>query len=235
MRPTILNTNEISEKACKWVLANKKDVIEKFAGKAEGFSKSVETIACFMSGSPGAGKTEFSKNLIKSLVKAFPKQEDQIVRIDADEIRELLPSDIYNGKNAHQVQKAASKGVDKLFDHVIHKNKHFILDGTFVNLDYARKNIKRALKEKKYVEIWYIYQEPAVAWDFTKKREALEGRKITKEAFINAFFQAKKNVNLVKEEFGDEINLNLAVKNRDNIGLESYEIDIKKIKHYRNT
>lgn len=223
---------EISDLACQYVIDHKKALIDQFAGKAESFPESLETIAYFMSRSPGAGKTEFSKNLIEFMVKVYPELKNQIVRIDADEIRELLPSDIYNGQNASEVQKAASKGVDKLFDHVIHKNKHFILDGTFVNLHYARTNIKRAIKAEKIIKIWYVYQEPGVAWDFTRKREALEGRKITKKDFIKAFLNAKKNANLIKKEFGERISLNLVIKNRDNIGLETTEKNMEKIDHY---
>ena len=64
--------------------------------------------------------------------------------------------------------------------------------------------------------IFYIYQDPIIAWDFTKKREALEGRKIPKSAFIEAFFGAKENVNKIKEIFQDKIKIFLVVKNLNN-------------------
>lgn len=41
-------------------------------------------ISVFMAGSPGAGKTEFSKNLIKEIGHG-------VIRIDPDEVRNLIP------------------------------------------------------------------------------------------------------------------------------------------------
>lgn len=220
---------EISGMACEYILQNKKQIVAKFAGNVPPIPKKDLALAIFMAGSPGAGKTEFSKNLIASF---SPDLRKKVVRIDADEIRELLPEEIYNGKNAHVVQKAASKGVDKLFDHVIDKNKHFILDGTFASYEKANRNIGRAVKHDREVEIWYIFQEPSIAWEFTKKREALEGRRISKKEFIQAFFAAQENVNKIKELFGDKIKIHLAIKNYDNIGLEKLELNAQKVDPY---
>ncbi|MFA4814696.1 MAG: zeta toxin family protein [Candidatus Gracilibacteria bacterium] len=216
---------KVSDLACQYVVEHKKEIIEQFAGKIQPVSKGETPLAIFMAGSPGAGKTEFSKNFIKLL----PNLQGNILRIDADEIRTILPSSLYNGKNAHIVQKAASKGVDKLVDHSIYKDKNFILDGTFTSFGNTHSNIERVIKRGWHVEIWYIYQEPDIAWDFTKKREALEGRRILKSDFIEAFFLAKENVNKMKKEFGASVKVNLAIKNRDNIGLEDFFLNIDKI------
>ncbi|MEK9159327.1 MAG: zeta toxin family protein [Patescibacteria group bacterium] len=119
----------VSDSARQYVVEHKKEIIEKFAGKIQPVSKEETPLAIFMAGSPGAGKTEFSKSFIKGL----PKLSGKILRIDADEVREMLPRNLYNGKNSHLVQGAASKGVDKLVDHAIGNNKNFILDGTFTS------------------------------------------------------------------------------------------------------
>jgi len=167
-----------------------------------------------MAGSPGAGKTEFSKRLIEIMAPI------SIVRIDADEIKEFIPQ--YNGKNSDIIQGAASIGVDNLNYYTLKHRQNSIMDGTFANHSLARRNITHCLNKGRRLSVFYIYQDPIIAWDFTKKREKLEGRYIPKEAFVEAFFKAKENVKLVKKEFGEKIELNLVIKNKQN--------DIEKIK-----
>jgi hypothetical protein len=57
------------------------------------------------------------------------------------------------------------------------------------------------LDKGRKVAIFYIYQDPLIAWKFTQIREKVEGRYIPKEAFIDAFFNAKENVEKMKKEF----------------------------------
>ncbi|MBI2458967.1 MAG: zeta toxin family protein [Parcubacteria group bacterium] len=186
----MINIKE-AEEAKKFIKKNRKLLIEKFA-KPDFYKSIVNPVTIFMAGSPGAGKTEFSKNLAKILDK-------KLVRIDADEIKEIMPQ--YNGKNSDVVQGASSIGVEKLYDHILAKKLEAIVDGTFSKYDVSYKNVKRSLDHSRPVVIFYIYQDPIIAWDFTKKREALEGRMIPKSAFIEAFFAAKENVNKIKEIF----------------------------------
>lgn len=40
---------------------------------------------------------------------------------------------------------------------------------------------------------------------------------------------AKENVNRIKKEFGASVKINLAIKNRDNIGLEDFFLNIDEI------
>lgn len=183
-----------------------------------------------MAGSPGAGKTEFSKSLIPELQKRDP--QNKIVRIDADEIRDLVPQ--FTGKNAAEVQAAASIGVEKVFDHVIHYSQNCILDGTFQNYHKALKNIERSLSKHRKVGIFYVYQDPYMAWDFTKKREKLEGRHIPKQAFITAFFEAKENALKVKSIFGDQIELSVIIQDKNN-QLKSISDTVDETLHKRYT
>ena len=60
--------------------------------------------------------------------------------------------------------------------------------------------------------VFYVFLEPKVAWDFTLKREALEGRRISKEVFVNHLFNSYKTVDSLKEAFGDQITLYLIDK-----------------------
>jgi len=176
----------------------------------------------FMAGSPGAGKTEFSKNLLKAV-------DHKVIRIDPDEIRELIPQ--YTGGNSHLFQYAVNIGVDKVFYHAVAHNQNFILDGTMGNFDKAYKNIEFTLKQRDFVEIFYLFQDPAIAWDFTKKRELVEHRKITKETFIKSFFNSKTTVTKIKEIFKDKIKLNLAVNNFTN-NLEDFWQNIENIDNH---
>ena len=217
----------ISEKAIDHIkkLAKSKEFYSLFASneKYKAFS-SPATI--FMAGSPGAGKTEFSKNMI---IKFNNKYDYPIVRIDADEIRELCPG--YNGNNSHLFQGAVSIGVNKLYDYVLKKKYNVLLDSTFSSLKYAKENIERAINRDREVDVYYIYQNPVIAWEFTLKREKIENRKITLDVFVEDFFKAKENVNEVKHIFKKKVNIHLIKKDYNN-GIEKYWINIDKIDNY---
>lgn len=160
-----------------------------------------------MAGSPGAGKTEISKRLIEQFVDNAP------VRIDADDIREMFPN--YTGGNSHIFQRACTAGVNKLFDYVMEHDLNVILDGTFA-YERAMENIERSLKRNRRVIIYYIFQNPIVAWKFTKIREETEGRQVSKEVFIHSFLRARENVNEAKVHFGGKIELNMIIKDFTN-------------------
>ena len=160
-----------SEAAKKFVKRNKDFIIEKFADLAS-FPPVDNPFSIFMAGSPGAGKTELSKVLVKLFTKDKPSIK--IVRIDADEIKKILPQ--YKGYNSDDVQGASALGVEKLFDWVLKKGQNVIVDGTFSDFEKSRNNIERCLRRDRVVGILYLYQDPLIAWSFTKKREKMEGR-----------------------------------------------------------
>jgi len=154
----------------------------------------------FMAGSPGSGKTEYSKNLLKELEKKDASQK--IVRLDTDELRELIPQ--YNGKNSNTVQQAATLLFDKAFDCIQNKNLNAIIDSTFAS-PRSIENVGRAMKRGRKVGVLYLHQDPLIAWDYTKKREKMEGRTVPKKVFINAYFSAKNNVDNIKKKYGSQI------------------------------
>ncbi len=119
-------------------------------------------------------------------------------------------------KNSDIVQGAASIGVDKLNYYTLKQKQNSIMDGTFANYNVARRNVLNCLNKNRQISVFYIYQDPIIAWDFTRKREKLEGRYVPKEAFIKASFNARENVQLIKKEFGDKIILNLVTKDEIN-------------------
>lgn len=178
-------------------------------------------IAVFMAGTPGAGKTEVAKSIMEFF-------DVEPCRIDADDFRALLPG--YNGSNSSTVQPAAAMAVDKVLDKVLDKRYSFILDGTFA-IGKSVVNIKRALRHGFEVHIYFVYQDPKEAWDFTKIREEQEGRMVPLDMFIEAYFKSRDNVIQVKDEFGDAVLLQVIVKSysRSEEAVYSDVKDIEKV------
>lgn len=217
-----MNNSNDSDNAKKFIKDNKKLLIEKFA-KLESIPAKENPFSIFMAGSPGAGKTEFSKSFIKS------NSPFSVVRIDADEIKKIIPQ--YNGRNSYVVQGASALGVEKIYDFVLKNNQNVIIDGTFANYKISHSNVKRSIKRNRIVAIFYIYQDPLIAWDFTKKREKLEGRYVPKEMFIKSFFDAKENVKRIKLDFKNKVKIFLIKKNCSN-GVEKAWFNIKDIDNH---
>lgn len=212
--------SKLSEDAIRWVKANHKELIDRFANSEEYVTDVLPT-TLFMAGSPGAGKTEISKRFI-------PQFKQKPIRIDADELRTVCVG--YTGANAHVFQSAATKGVHVLYDYSLKNNINVILDGTFA-YSGALENIERSLKHGRKVEVFFVYQDPMQAWDFTQKREALEHRRVSKDVFIDSFFKSRENVNKAKEIFGSKIELNLIIKDFEK-DLEQLELNIENIDPY---
>jgi UDP-N-acetylglucosamine kinase len=137
-----------------------------------------------------------------------------VIRIDPDELRRECPG--YNGENAWLFQKAVSVLVEKMHDMALDEGQSFLLDGTLSRYEIARRNIDRSLKKKRTVQILYVYQEPRLAWEFVKARETAEGRRIRPETFIEQYFSAREVVNRLKDELGNQIGVDLLLKNNDN-------------------
>ncbi len=208
--------DNLRQEAVKYMRKAKDELVAKFAD-LKSHPEVQSPVSVFMAGSPGAGKTEFSKNLIKELGEG-------VVRIDPDEIRSVLPQ--YTGGNASLFQSAIKIGVDHLFYFALANNQNFVLDGTLANFEMAQLNTQRCLERRNFVEVFYLFQDPLVAWKFTEKREVLEGRNITKEAFVRAFISSKENVNYLKDVFKDKVRMNLIIKDYNNdVGKTKLDID----------
>lgn len=179
-------------------------------------------VSFFMAGSPGAGKTEVSKRLVEVF-------EIPTVRIDADDVKKEIKQ--YTGANSAIVHGAASLGVEKIVDFCFAKNQSFILDGLLADYDKAVKNIDRCLKKRRLVYLFYIYQEPELAWKFTQEREIAEGRNIPKSAFIHGFIESRKVVQKLKDTYKDDVVLNVIEKNYNNENKEIWT-DVASIDKY---
>ena len=204
----------ISEEAHEWAKRNEKIIIEKFAGNTPSVD---EPVSFFMAGSPGAGKTEYSRSFIKDLNKVFREKYGKdypIVRIDADELRCIF--DGYDGSNSSDFQRASVLGVNKLHDYALKNKINFLLDGTFANKEKAIENIKRSIKHGRKIQIFYLYQDPLRAWELTRARQEKEGRVVPVDVFIKDYFLAKDVVNEIKQTFNEKVKVDLII--RDYIG-----------------
>ena len=173
------------------------------------FVPEANPVSVFMAGSPGAGKTEASIELLN--LKAADGA--MVLRIDPDELREDLPG--YNGENSWLFQRAVIPIVERIHDLALKQEQSFLLDGTLSSYSVAEKNIQRSLKKNRTVQILYVYQEPGQAWKFVQAREAAEGRRIQPEVFVRQYFDARQVVNRLKTGFGKGIQVDLLMKNND--------------------
>lgn len=206
--------------AVRWIKSHRAELVSRFASSDDHVADN-RPVTVFMAGCPGAGKTEFSIRLMETF-------EQKPVRIDADEIRQIIPG--YSGERASVYQEAASTGLAKLYDHVLKKRLNAIIDGTFAH-DRVAENVRRSLDKGRTVIIYYLYQDPLVSWDFTRAREKIEYRNIPLAAFVKAFFKSRENVNRIKQTFGKQVRLNVVVKDFER-GLEQTHLNVEKVDYY---
>ncbi|MEZ4103320.1 MAG: zeta toxin family protein [Candidatus Paceibacterota bacterium] len=195
--------SEIENKAMAFANKNKKVIARKYTS-LDIYPKDEKPVSIFMAGSPGAGKTEFSKRFLEDY------DGRNVIRIDSDDLRKEFKD--YSGDNSHLFQGAVSTLANSIHDLALKQDQNFLFDGTFSNYDQAKLNIERSLKRGRKVEVVYIYQNPILAWEFVQEREKKEGRRIRKEDFIRQFFDAQYVVNSIKKEFRANITLSLVVK-----------------------
>ena len=211
----------LRQRADDFARANAKQIAADFLAD---FSLAEIPASTFMAGSPGAGKTEFSRRFLQG--------SSNVARIDADELREHFAGCGYDGANSHLFQKAATRLVHTIHDLALKRKISFLLDGTFANERIARQNIERSLKRERKVFVMFIYQSPQIAWDFVQRREEVEGRRILADDFAQKFCASYTVVNKMKEEFGDKITLSLVIKNIDNTGNRFYHESIQRVDNH---
>lgn len=202
-----MTDEEIIERSKTFARKNKKKIAKKLVD-IELYPPEPHPISVFMAGSPGAGKTESAKELIQKF-----SNNNAILRIDSDDLR--CEFEDYVGTNSSLFQASTSIIADKMQDIALHQEQSFIFDGTLTNLNKTIENIKRSLDKKREVFIVYVYQDPLQAWRFVKRRAEKDGRVIPKRIFMDQYFLARANVNKVKELFGDDVKIDLIVKNID--------------------
>ncbi len=217
----MLSEEELKQASVEFAKKNKEIIASELTDKSI-YQPDDNPISIFMAGSPGAGKTEYSKNMIE----LHEKHKIKVIRIDGDELREKIPG--YTGTNSSVIQGAISIIVDRIHDKVLLNNQSFLLDGTFSNFDRAVSNIKRSLRKNRPVAIFYIYQDPVVAWKFTQAREIKEGRNMPKEAFIQHFINARETILKLHTTFDKKISIIVIKKNFETHKVEDI-IDIGQV------
>src|SRR5947209_19199595 len=115
----------------KWAQENKKRIAREFVRKIERAAHE-QPVGIFTAGLPGAGKTEFTQELLKNLI-------DPPLRIDMDEIAQLIEG--YNPATAHLFRSGASVILARIYDEVTKAGLDFVFDGTFAH-DNALGNFK---------------------------------------------------------------------------------------------
>lgn len=211
----------IGQEALAYSKANRRAIARRLSDR-KIYVPEENPVSVFMAGSPGAGKTEASIELIHRI-------GTPVIRIDPDELRKECPG--YTGENAYLFQPAISVLVEKIHDMALEQSQSFVLDGTLSNYDRARNNFERSFGRGRTVQILYVFQEPMLAWDFVVARETAEGRRIRPEHFVEQYFAAREVVNRLKREYGNAIAVDLLLKNNDNSN-RMYKAGVDQIDHH---
>ena len=208
-----------------WARKNKNSFANKMI-TSSGVQPHPEPAAFFMAGLPGAGKTEFTQSLIKELGL-------KVVCIDMDEIATHI--DKYDPLKADAFREAATDLLNAVYDRTLHRKVDFIMDGTFRSANSLR-NIERAIEKGYAIKVFFISQEPEIAWEFTQAREKVEKRAIDKQGFINGYFDIYDNIKTLDELGYNNVTLDLVVKDGSNkVGAWYENISIKDIDGLVNT
>ena len=198
----------ISTRAIDFAKANRTSICRRLTDK-NTYLPEEAPVSVFMSGSPGAGKTESSKELVASI----SNDEVKVLRLDPDDLREEFTE--YNGSNSYLFQRAVVILVERALDYIFKNNQSFLLDGTLSSYHVADKNIQRSLSKGRVVLIIFVYQRPELAWEFVQAREKVEGRKILLEHFVEQFFGSQNVISALKEKYGNKIQVDLLMKDND--------------------
>ncbi|RON08347.1 Zeta toxin [Pseudomonas brassicacearum] len=213
----------IEEAAFEFAKANRTSLARTIADTSI-FAAEASPLTVFMAGSPGAGKTEISKAMVETLEEGIPGVPAQrVLRIDPDDFRCLIPG--YAGDNSYLYQRAVTKILERVLDRAFNKHLSFLLDGTLANIDVARRNIDRVLRNQRMAQVIYVYQRPELAWQFVKAREITEGRNIPMDAFVSQYLAARRNVVELRKSYGEHFSVDLIIKNTDRTAM-AFEGDV---------
>ncbi|EKO3590900.1 zeta toxin family protein [Vibrio metschnikovii] len=221
-----LNDEEIAirDRAVVFAKKNRTKICRRLTDKTV-YLPEESPVSVFMSGSPGAGKTESSKELVASITDG----QTQVLRIDPDDLR--VEFEDYDGSNSYLFQRAVVTLIERAMDYIFKNDQSFLLDGTLSSYHVAEKNIQRSLDKNRDILIIFVYQRPELAWEFVNAREKVEGRKILPEHFVEQFFGSQLVIELLKEKFGKKIQVDLLLKDNDG-STRTYHSNVSSLKPY---
>jgi len=211
-----MNELQLISNAIDYLNKNKKEFLELFTLNAQ---PSQEKIAIFTAGMSGVGKTEFGQFL--------KENNPHLLHIDTDEIRNYFKDVGYNGQNSNIFQKPASKGFSKLFDYAIKNSFSLILDSNLSNLSQAIDNLERLLNKGYKIEIFYLYNDPSICFEYATKREVITNRKVPYNIFVQSNINSYTTIVALKTLFEDRIVLNYIDKRENNLYTD---ISVKELK-----
>ena len=163
-----------------WVKTHKKALVASIIGDAK---PQKAPIAIIMAGIPGAGKTEFLAHIVTTFT-------DTVV-IDLDYIASKI--DGYKPQNYYAYRKTATIILSATLDKVLKNKINFALDGTFSHKN-GHKNIERALRRGFITWLFFIVQDPKLAWIVTQARRQETGRPIERDGFVEACHNVVPNI-----------------------------------------
>lgn len=197
---------EIVKQSIVYFNKNKKIFFEQYS---KGIITTDDKLAIFTAGMSGVGKTELA---------IFLKENNQnLLHIDTDEIREFFRPVGYDGQNSNLFQKVASRGFDQLFSYALKNDFSLICDSNFASIDIEIQNIQRLLKNNYKVEIFYLYNEPTVCFEYATRREIVTHRKVPKDVFLRSNENSYKTVLAIKDMFRDDVTLHFVDKRENQI------------------
>jgi dephospho-CoA kinase len=132
MTYTGLTENDVNKEADSY--------LNKYINKS---SKQNRPIAVLVAGQPGAGKSAASRT-----AKKFLSEKGGYIRVDADRMRELIPThgQVYP---SDVTQQDAGRLVKSLRTKIIHEKRNFLEEGTFRDPE-GLKNFVEGLKDRGY-------------------------------------------------------------------------------------
>ncbi|MDW1599665.1 zeta toxin family protein [Vibrio sp. Vb2960] len=215
---------EVIKRAVSFAKRNRTKICRRITDKTI-YLPEKDPVSVFMSGSPGAGKTESSKELVASISDG----QGKVLRLDPDDLR--VEFDEYDGSNSYLFQRAVVILVERAIDYIFNNSQSFLLDGTLASYNVAEKNILRSLDKRRDVLIIFVYQRPELAWEFVQAREKMEGRKILPKHFVEQFFGSQEVIEALKLKFGNRIQVDLLMKDNDG-STRAYHYNVNSLKPY---
>lgn len=165
--------NKFEKIATEYLNKNKNSFLEKYTSSIDPAN---EKNVIFTAGMSGVGKTELSI--------FFKEINSYFLHIDTDSIREFFRPIGYDGQNSDLFQKASSRGFNELFAYSLKQCFSIILDSNFANPDIAILNIERLLKRGYTVDIYYLYNDPKICFEYATTREVVTHRKDPKRCLL---------------------------------------------------
>ena len=211
--------DEVVRESIRYLNTHKQDFLKLHT---ENISPSSDKIAYLTAGMSGVGKTELAIYL--------KEQNENLLHIDTDAIREFFRPMGYDGQNSALFQKAASRGYNELFRYALKKNFSLILDSNFADIDIAKQNIESLLKRAYTVHILYLYNEPDACYEYATRRELVTHRKVPQDVLIRSNIRSYQTVLAIKKFFQNKVTLDFANTSKTNPGIYE-DIDAQQLEN----